>query len=719
MDWNYCGKRPARLGPAQFAPRPGKGDPVAITADDFSYDQTNDQLTLKGGIDLEQGSRRIRSDALTYDLKTEQVIATGNVYLDQPRIRLIGSKAQLNIQTNEGHIEKTAYRFSGPLNAHGTAELAELLDDGKSQYSDIVYSTCKPGQRDWDLKAKNLEIDEKEGTGVARHARLRLAGVPVLYTPYISFPIDDKRKSGLLIPSVGSSNDSGFELITPYYLNIAPNVDATLAPRYMEKRGLMLGSEFRFLTPRHSGEFYAEGIAQDKLYEDDSARGAVRLLYRGNYGKGWSSNIKFNEVSDDQYLEDYGNRLEFTSIRNIERMGAINYAGKGWSSRLQVKDFQTVDSSIAPRNRPYALLPQLSLNIDPYRFSPGFELGLDAEYDYFDHTDKVHGQRIAAQPYIAWPIRKSYGYLIPRFNFYGASYSLEDVDDEDPSDPSYAIPSFNLDGQLIFERPTQWLGQDALQTLEPRAFYLYTAFEDQEDIPVFDSSELSFSYNSLFRPNRFTGRDRIGDTNQVTLGLTSRTLDSASGLELFRASLGQIFYLEDRNVQILGPPEDQSSSSIAGEVSARFLEDLSGRASFQWDPNKEEERTQKRVLELHYEPSKERLLNLAYRFDLGNTAATRYEDLDLSMRWPVTSHVEIVGRWYYSLLNSQMTEAFAGIEFGRCCWQVRVLGRHLKNKPDTNGETSVMVQLELAGLGNFGHRIDKLLERGIYGYHAE
>jgi len=296
---------------------------------------------------------------------------------------------------------------------------------------------------------------------------------------------------------------------------------------------------------------------------------------------------------------------------------------------------------------------------------------------------------------------------------------LKDQDPGKSDNPSYAIPSFNLDGKLIFERTVQWFDQEALQTLEPRIYYLYTPYKDQNDQPDFDSTELSFSFNSLFRPNRFTGRDRIGDANQLTLGLTSRTLSATSGREMLRGSIGQIIYFRDRKVQITGLPEDQSSSAIAGELSARILNDWSGRASFEWDPNKDTERSQKRALELHYETPDKRLLNLAYRFDLGTSEATKYEDTDLSFRLPVNRQLQVVGRWYYSLLFSETLEAFAGVEYGQCCWRMRLLGHHLKNKPDSAGSNSVMVQVELAGLGSLGTRIDNFLERGIYGYHAD
>ncbi len=717
LNWSYCGQRPARLGPSRLPQPPNPEEPIAITADDFSYDQAREQLYLLGNIDLRQGSRHLRSEVLRYDLNTKELFAPGQIYLEQPRIRLLGTEAQLNLQNERGQIKNPRYRFTGPLNARGSARLAELLGTGRSRYSDLLYSTCKPGQRDWDLTARSLEIDEEAGQGIARDAKLRVLGVPVLYSPYLSFPLDDRRKSGFLVPTFGNSSESGIEILTPYYFNLAPNYDATLYPHYIEKRGMMIGGEFRFLTPHHAGEFYGE-IIQDQQYEDRERRSALRFLYHGKLGK-WSAQIQFYEVSDTAYLGDFGNRLEVTSLRNIPRSVQLSYNAKRWQAFVRLKDFQTVDDSIAPENRPYAQLPQVSWTLKPYRLPLGLRFDMKATYDYFDHAEKVYGQRISLRPSLSWPLRKAYGYLIPRVNLYGARYALNRVETDDPHNPSYAIPSVLLDGKLVFEREVRWFGKPSLQTLEPRLFYLYTPYRDQDEIPVFDSAELSFSYDSLFRANRFSGSDRIGDADQLTLGLTSRTLDSHSGREWFRASLGQIFYFQPRQVQISGEADEEPSSAIAAEMSARLLAHLSGRLSLQWDPNRREAPSRKRVLELRYHPMNNRLLNLSYRFDLGTSEATRYEDLDLSFRWPLGAQVEMVGRWFYSLRNHQTTEALAGIEFGRCCWKLRILGRHLRNQPDTVGKTSFMVQLVLSGLGHVGNSIDQLLEREIYGYHAD
>jgi len=719
LEWEYCGQRPAKLGPAAMPPQPSDEDPLYVGADTFDYDQELELLGLSGDVEMIQGSRYIGADKVVYDRDSTDLVAKGNTILAQPGIRLVADGAEMNLESDKGSLTDVRYRLSGKINARGSADRAELVEPELTRYEDIVYTTCRPGQNAWSLDAEKLKLDQSSGQGVARNAKLRVRGVPILYTPYLSFPIDDRRKSGILIPTVGNSDDNGVDVTVPYYWNIAPNMDATFFPRYMSERGEMLGAEFRYLSMRQQAELFGEVIPEDKNFEDGATRWAFRVEHKARIAPRWSSNVIFNEVSDDEYLEDFGNNLDLTSVRNIERRGDLIYRGNRWRLLTRLQDYQTVDASIPPRQRPYGRLPQLLLAASPLRLNSGIQLGVDGEYDFFSHSDKVQGHRATLQPSATLPLRKSYGHLIPQLNLYLGTYGLQDQAPDKKDDPAYAIPSFNLDGELIFERTIRWFNHESLQTLEPRIFYLYTPFEDQEDIPVFDSSELSFSYYSLFRKNRFTGRDRIGDANQLTLGLTSRTLALESGRELLRASAGQILYFRDRDVQIAGPPEESGTSSIAGEVTARLLQDLTGRATFEWDPNLDEERSRKRALELHYQTRDDRLFNFVYRFDLGTSEANRYEDTDLSFRMPISSQLKLVGRWYYSLLNSETVEGFAGIEYGQCCWRVRLLGRHLKNKPDSPGSNTFMVQMELAGLGSIGQQVDNFLERGIYGYHAD
>jgi len=719
LTWEFCGQRPPGFGPASLPPPPGEEDQVYIGADAFDYDRDLKLLWLDGDVRLTQGNRAVAADKVVYDRDSADLLAKGNVFLANPGIRMLADEAEINLSTDKGSLRDVRYRLAETANARGTAARAEIIDPTLTRYYDIRYSACRPGQDAWALDARRLDLDQAKGRGIARHATLLVRGVPVFYTPYVSFPIDDRRKSGFLIPTFGNSDENGLDLTLPYYWNIAPNMDATFFPRYLGRRGTMLGTEFRFLSRRQEAEIYGEVLPDDRLREDNRTRWGLRIDQKGQFARRWSTDVSIDAVSDDEYFEDFGNRLELTSTRNIERRGDLAYQGDGWTMRTRLQDFQTLDETIPPSGRPYKRLPQVALSKQPYRLDPGIQLGLEAEFDAFEHDAKVQGQRLTLQPYARWPLRKIYGRLIPEVNLYLADYALQDAEPAANDGPSYVIPSFNLDGDLVFERSIRWLGQGALQTLEPRLYYLYTPVEDQDDIPVFDSDELSFSYYSLFQPNRFSGRDRIGDANQLTLGLTSRTLARRSGRELLRASVGQTLYFQDREVQIVGPAEDTDSSAIAGILSARLFADVTGSASFEYDPNLATDRSRKRAFELYYRDREDRLVNLAYRFDIGETEETRYEDTDVSFRWPVSDALEFVGRWNYSLLNSQTVEAFAGLEFGQCCWRMRLLGRHLKNKPDTEGNNTVLVQVELAGLGAIGQGVDRFLERSIYGYYAD
>ncbi|EIC20879.1 LPS-assembly protein LptD [Thiorhodovibrio frisius] len=722
LDWDYCGPRPVRLGPYRQPPPIDPLTPIDVDAGGLIHHRDTRVTELSGGVHLQRGAQAIDTETLSLDHNTGQVTAPGKTYLAYPGIRLIGEEVQVNLDNDQGQVSDASYRFSGETNMRGQAERIEIASRELMHLKNIRYLTsCKPGNKSWSLHARELDLDQASGRGTARHAQLRIRNIPVLYSPWLSFPIDNRRKSGLLVPIIGNSDQSGIDITLPYYLNLAPNMDATLYPRFLSKRGPMLGGEFRYLTRRDQGTISGEIIPHDRAYEQSSGpRGALHIEQNGRFRERWGTYIDYNLVSDDQYLEDFGNSLNVTSTRYLIQRGDLTYFGNGWNLIGSMQAYQTVDQDVAPENRPYDRLPQILLTTNQFNFGPGLQAGVQAEYDYFDHEHLVHGQRFTLSPRVSWPLRRSYGHLIPSLGVQLSQYQLVDQDAGLPDDPSHIIPTFDLDGRLVFDRAIDWLGTGAIQTLEPRLFYLYTPYEDQNETPVFDSSELNFSFSNLFRTNRFTGRDRIGDANQLTLGLTSRTIGNDSGEELFRASIGHIVFFEDRRVQIAGSEETRSGSPLAGEVAGRLFSHWHARASVLWDSETGVENTnwQKRSLELEYRhPSNDRLINLAYRFDEGTSVDTSYEDTDVSFRWPINNgRAELVGRWLYSEQHQRTMEAFAGIEFGQCCWRLRLVGHHFKNSPDSTGTNSVMVQLELAGLGSIGNSIDSFLTREIYDY---
>ncbi len=718
LTWAHCGLPPRgeRFDPGPLA---DPDQPIELSADAAKLFHLEDRALLRGAVEVRRGDQQLEAEEVSYDRASGVVHASGGVLLQQPGLRLLGREAEVDLIGRQGHVDDAHYRFIG-TNARGTAARAEIDGPTLARFENITYTACPPDSNAWELQADELEIDRTQGTAVARHAKVRVGGVPVLYSPYLSFSLDDRRKSGFLLPSLGNSNKLGVDVSAPIYLNLAPNMDATLIPRYMSKRGAMLGGEYRFLTASETGKFYGEVIPDDREHADGSARGGLSFEQQGHFGQRWATDVNIDWVSDDTYLEDFGRELGVTSTRNLEQRGDLYYYGGHWSLLGRLQGFQTVDSSIAPRDRPYQRLPQLLYVYDRMDLWQGLDFRLEAENVYFEHDHKVHGDRLAFRPTASLPLRRSFGHLIPRAILNHSSYWLTDQEAGLSDNPSLTVPTFSLDGGLVFERGLDWFDTAATQTLEPRLFYLYTPYEEQDDLPVFDSAELDFTFASLFRDNRFTGRDRIGDANQLTLALTSRTIDDDDGRELFRGSIGQVIYFQDRRVQLQGVEEVDDRSAVAGELAARLGGHWSSRASVFWDPNRSDEQMRKSSVGLHYHTPEQRLINLTYRLNRSDSDDdTDFENTDMSFLWSVNPHLKLVGRWLYSVRDDKTMEAFAGVQYGQCCWKVRALVRSFLNSPDEDPNLSFMLQMELASLGAFGNDIEEILERGVYGYEVE
>jgi LPS-assembly protein len=698
---------------------------MQITADAVDLWPEADVGVLSGNVEVVRGEALVEAEWVRVDRGQRLLDAAGDIYYQQPGLRLTGSSAHFDLDAYQGEVENAEYRLI-ETNARGAAALARLEGRQESSFEDITYTTCRPGSNDWQLEAKDLHLDRATGIGKVKSAKLRLGTVPVAYVPRLSFPIDDRRKSGFLLPSVGTSNNTGFDLSTPYYFNLAPNYDATFVPRFMGKRGVMLGGDFRYLTEQHKGKVRAQIVPDDwdAGPGDPSLRGAFSAQHMGRLAPRLTTDINLNYASDERYLEDFGNRLEVSSTRQLERRGDLLYAAQDWSLRGRLQYYQTMDETIARANRPYSRLPQLLFQLRKPNQQLGLTYLLNSEYDYFDHSssEKVTGNRFALVPAASLPLRKSYGHLTPRLSANYRYYNLNNAAPNFADSRSLVIPTFSLDSGLVFERDTDWFGHASLQTLEPRLFYLYTPYKNQDDLPVFDTNEIGFSFGSLFRENRFTGQDRIGDANQLTLALTSRTLAEHNGAELLRASIGQIYYFRDLRVQLPNEPIiTNNSSTLASEVAARLSSNWSARGSLFWNPH-DGGVTEKGAAELHYQRPGNRIFNLGYRYNRGQENSitdTRISDTDVSLRWPLGSSMHFIGRWKYSLFYDKTMDSFAGFEYDRCCWALRALARRYVSDVDRGSNTSFMVQLELKGLAAVGNRIDDFLEKGILGYHAE
>ena len=725
FDWGFCAP-PAATEITPLLLQPGKPGVVYMDAKGAEYDRNNQLIRLNQAA-LRKDDAYLEADRAIYYQATKSVDLEHEIYLQKPDLRLTSDLGQMDLDDHTGWFTDVEYRLP-VVKGRGTAKRAEILSKTQSQYARVTYTTCPPGAHDWSLSAREMDIDQETGWGDAYHAILRLGNVPVLYMPYFNFPIDDRRKSGFLFPTFGSSKDLGTEFSIPYYFNLAPNYDATLTPRWMSRRGLMLGGEFRFLGERQSGTLSGE-ILNDKVESDlhESRRSAVRITHKSNPIEGLSTRINATEVSDMQYLSDFGSGLDISSIRYLERIAEARYNIGNWHMTGQFQDFQVVDASLDPRSYPYSLLPRLMADYHTLSANYLFDLGLKTEYSYFRHDILRNGQRTRLNPSLGVQLfRRPWGFVTPRLSLYYAGYQLDE--DENATDqvtnPSYTVPTLSLDNGLIFERDSSWFGRAATQTLEPRLYYLYAPYEDQTDIPDFDTSDLELSYINLFKDNRFIGGDRVGDANQVAFGITSRWLEKDTGLERLRASIGQLFYFKDREVQLLSsaPAQDQTASAVVAELSSRLGSNWRASMALRWDPELEENQFDRRRIGLHYRSPKQRLFNVGYNFDAKN----KIEDLDLSFYWRFDHRFTAIGALKHSLLYKRDLNRVAGFEYGgRCCWKLRAVYQEYINETDLKqditqeADTRFMLQLELGNLGALGTQVQTTLKESIYGYQPE
>lgn len=714
IDWSRC-YLPQSATTSAAADLPD--GVIHIEADGAELLHSEQIALFNGNVQVQQEGDLLEAQTVRYNRETDDIDAQGGGYLEQKGIRFAGPTIHYNLDSRTGHAEQADFRLLDRT-ARGSAEEAVFDGPGLSHYKKVTYSTCRPGKDDWIIKADELELDQSTGVGVARNATLAFKGVPFLYTPYFTFPIDDRRKSGFLVPSIGSSDNTGFDLSVPYYFNIAPNMDATFTPRVMTKRGLLLGGEVRYLAESFQGQIQAELLPSDSARGagENSTRGAYQLRVGGTPAPRWSYDVEADYVSDSDYLDDLGNSLAATSAQHQERRADLNYHGDGWNFLGRVQHYQTVDNSIALDSRPYSRMPQLTLDFSRPDQHYGLDYHLYSEYVRFDHpsSTKVKAQRIDLKPSISLPLERSWGYLRPKLTLRHTQYNLTDQSVGVDSSQNRTLPTLSIDSGLFFDRETNWFGEKIDQTLEPRLYYLYTPYEDQSSLPVFDTSSHGLSFGNLFLENRFSGADRVGDANQLTAALTSRSLNGESGREILRASIGQTFYFRDRDVQLPGVVvADDSSSATFAELAVNLGDNWRVSGDLQWNPH-DDAGIEKSALSLNYLDDQQRILNLSYRF-----TDNSIEQVDLSGRWPVNHQLSLVGRWYHSLRDEQMMEAFAGLEYDSCCWTTRLVARQYRTSATAEATASIFLQLELKGLSSIGDKVDQFLEKGILGYSTE
>lgn len=709
-DAGPCPERPPRL--------PASARPDATMAEHLPVEMRARELRLSnqsvsefiGDVELRRDGQSLSADYLRHDKGSGMVNATGNVsFREASGFSYQTEETHLNLGSRTGHAGSGSFRFEDG-SARGDAERIDFEGPNHTRLTRVRYTTCAPGQDDWFLRIRELELDTEKDIGTARHASINFQGVPVFYLPYLSFPISDERKSGFLIPRLGHSGNRGTELSAPYYLNLAPQVDDTFTPEYMSKRGLQLQNEFRYLTTRSHGTLQLEALQNDKLANgDDRAAGTYRHIH--TFNPAWSGNVDLRGVSDKNYFDDFRDDLGITSQTHLPQNAQVDYRGPRWNFTARAADYQTIDRTIAPADRPYARIPQLNLSLNlpgqPNRLNYSFENELVS----FERDASISGERLNLSPSVSLPLSNSYAFLTPRIGLRHIAYRLSGAPDEAPA---LTRGVFSLDSGLIFERDSRWSERLFTQTLEPRLYYLYIPGRNQDALPNFDTSIPDFSFYNLFRDNRFVGGDRIGDANQVTAAVTTRFIDRRDGVERVRASLGRIYYLEDRQVNLPATTSSTHASDILAEVTATLASHWYVRSSAQW--NREDDHTQKYSYYLQYNPAKDRIVNLGRRFSRGEL-----EQTDISTEWPLASRWTFRARSLYSLESNHNLESYAGVEYNACCWALRVLGKRrlfvdALNNNEAKQHFSVMLELELTGLSKLGQAPESPLRASVFSF---
>ncbi len=667
---------------------------------------------FSGAVELNRDDDRITAELLRYDQASDEADAEGNVtFISGLGAIFQTPKMHMQLGSNIGYAAPIIFSLPNQY-ARGDAARIDFLGPDHSRLTQSRYTTCPLGRDDWYLKVHQLDIDTQEDIGTARHASVYFQGVPIFYFPYLSFPISDQRKSGFLVPRIGTSNKLGVQLAMPYYWNIAPNYDATLIPAILSSRGLQLQSEFRYLTARSSGQLDIEFLSHDKKENNDD-RAAGAYLHKQTFNPLWSANVDIRGVSDKRYFDDFGNNLGITSQTRLPQIITVDYSGPLWRFMARAADYQTIDVRIAPQDKPYATLPQLTLAanlpVTPNRLNYHF----DTELTHFERNASVTGERLNLSPAISLPLSNRYSFLTPRLSVEQISYRLTNTSE---STPMLFRGMASLDSGLLFERSTRWGTHDHTQTLEPRLYYLYVPYKNQDNLPVFDTALADLSFPSLFRDNRFSGGDRIGDANQATLAVTTRFFDSQDGTERLRASLGRIYYFEDIKVSLPKTINSLDPADFIGEATATLVGNWYLRSNIAWD--QPQGQVQKYNYYLQYNPDKHRIINFGRRY-----ARDELSQLDTSVEWPIFGRWTLRARSLYSLRQGHNLESYAGVEYNACCWQLRVLASSrlvTDNQSIPPGATSqtraIMIELELTGLSKLGRVPTSPLQESMFSF---
>ncbi|MDQ3510541.1 MAG: LPS assembly protein LptD [Pseudomonadota bacterium] len=735
-DWGLC---PIEDAVPAFTDAPaadGSSEERAQKATDISGDALDasetESTTFQGNVALHRGDQFLATDKLSYNSQTGDYEARGDVRYQDSGLRIVAERAEGNQEADRHRISDLRYQLI-ERRGNGGAESIELTGD-EGALLGSTYSTCPPSQRAWELRAKRIDIDTAEGWGVARNATVRIGRVPVMYVPWVKFPLDDRRHTGLLYPKIRLSGRNGFDWLQPIYLNLAPNYDATLLPRLMTERGAVLGGEFRWLYPDGNGVMSGNYMPRDRLPEnepdrylrdlagnlipgatlptDDRGQFTFNAIHR--LGPQWHTSANLGWVSDTHYLEDFSNSLFGLSAFRIHSDVGVYGRGQHWTAGIIADHWQLADFTLSEDSLPYNRLPRAI--VEWARPAWGlFETGISAEAVRFQHDVRSEGSRIDIKPYISMPLEGASWFVNPKLAW---RYTAYDLDDDlaaalGNDTPSRSLPITSIDAGLFFDRQTDIRGTSYLHTLEPRIYYLRAPFRNQDGLPLFDTAPTTFSWGQLFRDNRYTGPDRQIDANQLTTALTTRLISEDDGRERLSASIGQIQFFQDSRVVVPGEiPVEQGKSAWVADVGISPSDRWSINAAYQWDPKLRREDLAS--IRARYLLANRGVINLGYRH-----RRNLVEQVDFSFLYPLNQSWSLVGRYYYSLEDRQLLESIAGVQWESCCMAVRLIARRFIRERRGDLDDSLRLEIELKGLGSAGQKSEDILRRAILGFDRD
>ena len=763
--YNLCGgtyEEPVLEGFSAQLPYP---DDARVSADQASLSESGSSLLTGNVVVVQPGKEMTADTAYIYrDPKTKEITQIdlfGNVSVREQGKVMYAQEGHYLPQQESGYVDNVIYRMSlkEPLQLESNELLqawgrAVSVERDKQRYylEDATFTTCPPKDSSWQLKAKKMILDKETGRGEAEHAFLDVHDVPIFYFPYYNFPIDDRRQTGFLTPSAGYSNISGWGFSVPYYWNIAPNYDLLLTPNYYTTRGVLLDTDFRYLTEKSQGELKLNGIYHDQAFEqyiqdnqaqlDAAGQGDLSdnryevYFHNGTrIDENWSMNAHYHYVSDDYYLQNFGSTIGETTENQLLQEADIDYKSEHWNSVLTMLHYQTLQ----PINQTavsdvYSKYPSWTLGGNYANLPGGVNFNINNEYDNFvwtgdDEEDQALGGRYHTNPVFSRPIMDPSGYITPTVRLQETYYGLSQNPTDLEQSMNILVPQTSVDSSIYFDRSTSFWGKSWTQTLEPRVYYLYVPYVNQTQVPNFDSNYQIFTYDQLFRPNRFSGIDRVGDANQTSLALMSRFLDADSGAEVFHWGIGETFYFEDRDVQLmqLEPGKAYADSSattvgymsptttfspIASQISYHFTPVWSLVGDGAWDPTTQ--MTNNATVNLHYQPGVNKLLNLGYSYLVNGDQtgitdpSTQNGNLNqtiFSYAWPISPNHQwsTIGSWTENISHNYAMGYSLGIQYEDCCWAVRFVGGKIYSNLDNDDQpvynNGVYLQILLKGLG--------------------